>query len=113
MTTILRFEVVALDDTEYASVSFVATDSRDPEALIIHDNGSSRGLAVQVRQAPAMLAQRPDITAAELARLTGISDRHARRLVNGNHGYPDSRGAGNVRPDGPQAEGSEVANTNH
>jgi hypothetical protein len=62
--------------------------------------------------APAVLAQRPDITAAELAQLTGISDRHARRIVNGNQRQADSRAAGDVRPDITQADRSAMADTN-
>lgn len=33
--------------------------------------------------AVALLRQRPDITPADLARLTGVTERHARRVVNG------------------------------
>src|SRR5690606_8754608 len=58
--------------------------------------------------APAVLAQRPDITAAELARLTGITDRHARRLVNGNRNA-DAKAGNGVRPDvQPSAERDAV-----
>lgn len=52
--------------------------------------------------APAVLEQRPDITATELVQLTGISDRHARRLVNGNHNRSDADATDDVRhPDTP------------
>jgi hypothetical protein len=63
------------------------------------DNGHVRPASTRTRtstaagrtprrtSAAAILAQRPDTTAADLARMTGLSPRHARRLVN-QHRHP-------------------------
>jgi hypothetical protein len=48
---------------------------------------ASSGRTPRRTSAAAILAQRPDTTAADLARMTGLSPRHARRLVN-QHRHP-------------------------
>jgi hypothetical protein len=48
---------------------------------------TSAGRTPRRTSAAAILAQRPDTTAADLARMTGLSPRHARRLVN-QHRHP-------------------------
>jgi hypothetical protein len=50
---------------------------------------TSSGRTPRRTSAAAILAQRPDTTAADLARMTGLSPRHARRLVN-QHRRPAS-----------------------
>ena len=48
---------------------------------------TSAGRTPRRTSAAAILAQRPDTTAADLARMTGLSPRHARRLVS-QHRHP-------------------------